>query len=207
VIERFLIWEIDETAGFDTAWAAIDGTRLRAEGRAAGLRPMSFWTTYALETDERFMTARVLAESRYEGGSATLDLRRDDGGRWTVNDQPRPDLDGALDCDLAACPLTNTMPVLRHGLLQQPGDHEFLMAFIEIPWLRVVPDRQRYTHVAPASADRLATVRYRSGAFESVLSFDPDGFVIDYPQLGRRVAPGVEAAGVRSSGPGSPRPD
>jgi hypothetical protein len=40
------------------------------------------------------------------------------------------------------------MPVLRHDLLRLPGDHEFLMAFIEIPSLRVVPRRERYTHLA-----------------------------------------------------------
>jgi hypothetical protein len=204
-IERLLVWEIDETAGFDTAWATIDGTRLIAQGRAAGLRPTPFWTTYSLETDERFVTARVRVEARWDGGAAALDLRRD-GEAWRVNGEPRPDLDTALDCDLAACPLTNTMPVLRHDLLRERGDHDFLMAFIEIPSLRVVPNRQRYTHVEAASAGHPATVRYRSGSFESVLSFDPEGFVIDYPQLGRRVEPGAEAPDARASGPGSQRP-
>jgi hypothetical protein len=152
-----------------------------------------------------FVTAIVHVESRWDGGSATLDLVRDDAG-WTVNGESREDLAGALDCDLAACPLTNTMPVLRHGLLGEPGDHQLLMAFIEIPSLRVVPSRQRYTHVEPASGDRPARVRYRSGSFESVLSFDPDGFVIDYPKLGRRVRPGAEAPGTRARGAGSVRP-
>jgi len=205
-IERLLVWEIDETAGFDTAWATIDGTRLIAQGRAAGLRPTPFWTTYSLETDERFVTARVRVEARWDGGAAALDLRRDEEG-WTVNGEPRADLDSALDCDLAACPLTNTMPVLRHGLLLEPGDHDFLMAFIEIPSLRVIPNRQRYTHVEAASDGQAARVRYRSGSFESVLSFDPEGFVIEYPQLGRRVQPGAESPGARASGPGSARPN
>jgi hypothetical protein len=204
--ERLLLWEIDETAGFDSAWARIDGDRLVAEGRAAGLRPAPFWTTYALETDARFVTARVRVESRWDGGAATLDLRHGDDG-WTVNGERRADLDVALDCDLAGCPLTNTMPVLRHDLLHQAGDQRFLMAFIEIPSLGVVPSRQRYTHLATASGEQGAIVRYRSGSFESDLSFDADGFVIDYPQLGRRVRPGAEAPGARARGPGSARPD
>ena len=203
--ERQLIWTIDETAGFDTAWASLSGRRLSATGRASGLRPTPFWTTYSLETTDDFVTSRVRVESRWEGGGAELDLRRV-AGAWTVDGEPRPDLDGALDCDLAACPLTNTMPVLRHRLLDGPGDHEFLMAFIEVPSLRVIPSRQRYTHVAVASGQEPAIVRYRSGSFSSDLTFDAAGFVIAYPQLGRRVSPGEPIAGTRLDGAGSARP-
>jgi hypothetical protein len=186
-LRDLLVWTIDETAGFDTAWARIEGTRLIAEGRAAGLLPVPFWTTYSLETGDDFVTARVQVESRWAGGSAALDLRRDGAG-WTVNGERRHDLAGALDCDLAACLLTNTMPVLRHDLLASPGDHELTIAFIEIPALRVVPSRQRYTQVTPGRPSE-AVVKFRSGAFESDLVFDADGFVLDYPQLGRRVIP------------------
>lgn len=185
---RLLVWAIDETAGFDSAWVTIEGSRLSAEGRAVGLQPTPFWTTYLLETDDRFVTARVRVESRWDGGAATLDLRRDDRG-WTANGESRHDLAAALDCDLAACPLTNTMPVLRHDLLSRVEDVEFVMAFIEVPSLQVDLSRQRYTHVA-AAEDGTAIVKYRSGTFESDLTFDAAGFVIDYPQLGRRIRPG-----------------
>jgi uncharacterized protein len=204
-IERMLVWAIDETAGFDSSWATINEARLAAAGRAVGLRPTPYWTTYRLETGEGFVTDRLRIESRWVGGGATLDLQRH-GGVWTANGEPRPDLETALDCDLAACPLTNTMPVLRHDLLRLPGDHEFLMAFIEIPSLRVVPSRQRYTHLAAGTEADPAIVKYRSGSFESDLSFDTDGFVIDYPALGRRVRPGTETPGTRARGPGSVRP-
>lgn len=32
-----------------------------------------------------------------------------------------------------------------------------------------------------------AIVRYPSGAFQSDLTIDADGFVVEYPQLGRRI--------------------
>lgn len=133
-----------------------------------------------------------------------LDLRRY-GGHWTVNGERRPDLDDALDCDLAACPLTNTMPILRHQLHRQPDDHTFLMAFIEVPSLRVVPASQRYIHLR--EFDGGAVVRYQSGSFQSDLTIDADGFVVDYPKLGRRLEPEPPAAGSRAAGPGSARPD
>ena len=187
MIQRLLVWSIDETAGFDSVWARLDETRLVADGHAVGLRPAPFSTSYTVETSEDFVTASVHVETRWDGGSAVLDLRRADAGGWTVNGESRPDLEGAVDCDLAGCPLTNTMPVLRHRLLDEAGDLELLMAFIEVPSLRVVPDRQRYTHVRSAVDGRPAAVRYRSDGFESVITFDPEGFVLDYPQLGRRV--------------------
>ena len=156
-IERFLVWSIDETAGFDAAWATLEGARLRAAGRQVGQRPGSWWTAYELETGEDFVTERVAVESRWEGGTASLELLRTTAG-WTVNGEPRQDLARALDCDLAACPLTNTMPVLR----------------------------QHYTHVRRLDGGG-AVITYASGSFRSDLTFDRDGFVLDYPQLGRRV--------------------
>jgi hypothetical protein len=183
---RLLLWEIDETAGFDTAWATIKDGRLRAEGRAVGLRPQPVWIDYRLDTGDEFVTRAMDVEARWDSGSASLRLRND-GGDWTVNGEPRPDLDGALDCDLMACPLTNTMPVLRHALHREPGEHELLMAFITIPTLEVMPNRQRYTFLRRVEAG--AQVRYASGSFRSDLTIDEEGFVIEYPQLGRRIEP------------------
>ncbi len=201
--ERMLLWSIHETAGVDSAWARLEDDRLTADGRIAALRPRPHWATYRLETAGAWVTSRLAVETRWEGGSASLDLRREDG-RWTVNGDERPDLDRALDCDLAGCPLTNTMPVLRHRLIEDAGDHELRMAFVEVPSLRVRVSVQRYTHLRRLD-DGSAVVRYRSGSFMSDLTIDPDGFVIDYPGLGRRLeAPRAEAAD-RVAGPGSAR--
>jgi uncharacterized protein len=202
--QHMLLWSIDETSGFDTAWASIVGDRLTADGRATGLLPTPYWLSYRLETGDALVTSRMVVEARRDGDSARLDLRRQDG-RWTVDGEARSDLDGALDCDLAACPLTNAMPILRHGLHRQPGDVDFLMAFIEVPSLRVVPSRQRYTHLRVH--DGGAVVRYSSGSFHSELTIDAEGFVIDYPQLGRRVEPRLPPSGIRAAGPGSVRPE
>ena len=200
-----LLWEIDETAGFDTAWASVSDGRLHADGRSSGLRPEPYWVSYRLETAAEYATQLMVVTARWIGGSATMELRRD-GGRWTVNGEDRPDLADALDCDLAACPLTNTMPILRHDLHRRTGDHDFLMAFIEVPSLRVLPSRQRYVHqrLLPGGG---AVVRYASGSFSSDLVIDADGFVAEYPQLGRRVQAADLPSGIRASGPGSSRPD
>ncbi len=183
---RMLLWSIQFTRGFDTAWATIEQGRLRAHGRACALVPFPYWVAYTLETDDSYVTSRLAVETRWQDGSAAIDLRRREE-RWHLDGDARPDLDDALDCDLMACPLTNTMPILRHDLHRGAGDHMFVMAFIEVPKLRVVPLTQRYTHVG-VSDDR-GIVRYRSDSFQSDLTIDQDGFVIEYPRLGRRIEP------------------
>jgi hypothetical protein len=198
-----LVWQVEETAGFDTAWAATDGVSLQATGRAVGQLPEPYWLTYRLETDEQGATSRVTIDAETRGGRNRLELQRSEG-RWFVDGDERPDLADALDCDIACCPLTNSMPILRHDLHRTPGEHRFLMAFIQVPSLRVVPSRQTYTHLG--SDGGVARIRYRSGSFSSDLVIDSDGFVIDYPSLGHRMPAAGSGDDIgRVSGPGSPR--
>jgi len=95
--------------------------------------------------------------------------------------------EGALDCDLALSPLTNTMPVLRHRLLSGGGPLEFLMAWVSVPDLRVYPSRQRYTFVRKTRTGSI--IRYESSSrdFVAELTFDEDGLCLDYPGIGRSV--------------------
>jgi hypothetical protein len=51
----------------------------------------------------------------------------------------------------------------------------------------------------------MAFIEVLSGAFDSDLVSDADGFVLECSQLGRRLA-GQALAGIRSEGPGSARP-
>ena len=99
-----------------------------------------------------------------------------------------PAFKSALDCDLALSPLTNTMPVLRHGLLSGGGPIDFVMAWVSVPDLAVHLSPQRYTFMS-REGDR-SLVRYESGSrdFVAELVFDSDGFVIAYPGIGRRVS-------------------
>jgi hypothetical protein len=176
-------WEVLASRGCETSWIDLGPTALRARGRAVGLTPAPYWVAYALETGEDFVTRRLEVTVQTENATTSLDLRRDEAGGWTVDGTPRPDLDGALDCDLGLCPLTNTMPVLRHGLHQRAGDapREFLMAWVSVPDLAVRPSVQTYTHLALAPHG--ARIRYRSGDFSSDLEVDERGLVLDYPQL------------------------
>ncbi|MFI9504476.1 putative glycolipid-binding domain-containing protein [Nocardia sp. NPDC052566] len=199
------VWQVEETAGFESSWVTLDDLVLHAEGRAVGQLPEPYWLSYTLDTDDQAATTCLTITAATPTTQHHLDLRRV-GDDWTVNGEPRPDLAGALDCDIACSPLTNTMPIIRTALHRKPGSIEFLMAFVEVPTLRVIPDRQTYTHL-DTNGDG-GRVRYASGSFTSDLTIDSAGFVVVYPTMARRLPPEHAATqDIRQQGPGSARPD
>ncbi|MFE2139558.1 putative glycolipid-binding domain-containing protein [Streptomyces sp. NPDC059466] len=157
-------------------------------GRAVGTVPEPYWIFYELDTVDGFVTRRLGVSAETASGTRTLDLRHDGEGRWTADGEWLPDLGGALDCDLGLCPLTNSLPVLRHGLHLAPGEREFLMARVSVPDLAVRASQQTYTHLGPGGGG--GRVRFSSGDHRSDLEFDADGLVVDYPRMARRLAVG-----------------
>jgi hypothetical protein len=175
---------------------------MRARGTQIGVDPIPYRAQYVLDAGAPGSVTRSLRVEVSGGGWARrLRLERDNAGEWTIEvggegDAPLPapggdsaPLAGALDCDLAFSPLTNAMPVRRHGL-DRGGAHSFLMAWVSVPDLAVIPSRQHYTHVS--TGDDGCVVRYESESrdFVADLEFDADGLVRLYPHLGRRVEPG-----------------
>ncbi|MEU5113560.1 putative glycolipid-binding domain-containing protein [Streptomyces longwoodensis] len=184
-ISRVLTWDVTASNGYETAWAEVGDGELRARGRAVGTVPEPYWVTYELETGPGFVTRRLRVTVDTAARTRSLDLRRGDGGGWTADGERLPGFDAALDCDLGRCPLTNTMPVLRHGLHRRPGERRLLMAWVSVPALTVRPSWQTYTHLG--GADGGTRVRFASGDFRSDVVFDADGFVRDYPELAARL--------------------
>ncbi|OLC26950.1 MAG: hypothetical protein AUG06_09460 [Actinobacteria bacterium 13_1_20CM_2_65_11] len=195
---RAIAWVKENQGGAEFADVLIAHKRLTATGLSIGTAPVGYRLDYKLETDYGFTTLGLLVTARGTGWNRKLDLRRNRRGRWTVRtkregnpDLPAPGGDTslfaeALDCDLALSPLTNSMPVLRHGLLQGGGPVDFLMAWVSVPDLGVRASRQRYTFVRAEAQG--AVVRYKSldSGFTADITFDADGLVVDYPELARR---------------------
>jgi hypothetical protein len=194
---RAIAW-VKEDGGAEFTDVLIQPHRLTASGIAIGSSPNGYRLDYKLETRSDFITSGLLVTARGGGWSRRLDLRRLRSGRWTARtssrgnaEMPAPggdmtEFDDALDCDLALSPLTNSMPVLRHGLLDGGGPVDFLMAWVSVPDLSVHPSRQRYTFLRKSG--EVSVVRYESGSrdFVAELTFDADGLLIDYPGIGRR---------------------
>ncbi|MFI6943932.1 putative glycolipid-binding domain-containing protein [Streptomyces sp. NPDC050418] len=179
-----LTWQITETGGFETAWITPTGPRsFTARGRVFAALPHPYWLSYALETGPDWITRTLCVTAETTDATARLDLRRSPSGRWTANGGELPWAgQDTLDCDLGFSPLTNTMPVLRHGLHRTPGSRGFHMAWISVPDLSVHASPQTY---ARELADR--HVHFTSGDFSAEIDFDPEGFVTSYEGLAHRL--------------------
>lgn len=198
-LRRAVAWAKDDPFGAEFAEIARSASGLHAEGTAIGAAPTPYHLDYVLETDPDLATTQLRVTSRGEGWRRTLDLRRSSAGAWSIAakaegavDLPPPggdaaSLAGARDCDLGLSPVTNLMPVLRHGLLRGEGPVELTMAWVSVPALTVQPDGQRYTFVRREPDRTVLRFEAIDGSFAADLTVDPDGIVIDYPGIARRL--------------------
>ena len=200
VVRRTVVWTKIDPPGTELAEVAVGPDSLEATGVAIGVAPVPYRLDYRLDASDGLRTRRLEVQARGEGWRRSLVLARDAGGTWTIDagsegdvDLPAPGGDaaalaGAEDVDLGLSPLTNSMPVLRHGLLEG-GERDFLMAWVSVPDLAVHADPQRYTFVrATAGGRRL--VRFlgpEQDGFTADIAFDADGLVVDYPFIARRL--------------------
>jgi len=192
-------WAKDDPPGAEFAEIVLEPGRLAARGVAIGTEPVPYRLEYALRTRDDFVTERLEVTASGGGWRRALDLRRGADGAWSAEVDaegelalPGPGgdvaaLDGALDCDLALSPVTNMLPLRRHGLMRGGGPVELTMAWVSVPDLSVIPDGQRYRFLA-VQGER-SVVRYEAvdGTFDADITLDRDGLVVDFPGIARRL--------------------
>jgi len=199
----FLVWTGVEEWLTESAAVELDGAGLSAIGTQLGAEPAPFRVDYRLEAPG-FVTRELELTATAEGWRRHLLLRHDGSGVWEAEVDDRgdvaggpwdgslPDLSDALDIDIQNSPLTNTMPILRHGF-QREGSGDFLMAFVMTPSLRVEASPQRYEHVRTTEDGSVIRYISRDGDFTAELEIDRDGLLTFYPRLARRVEPDERA--------------
>ena len=192
---------IDDPDRLDHAVLTLAQHRL--SGHGVSLTP-SYASSWQLDVGVGWVTRSLQVSVQGRGWGRSLALVHDGDGGWTADAsswgdttlerpglQEREDLRGAIDCDLGLCPVTNTMPIRRLGLLEHAvPDTSLVMAWVEMPSLRVLRSDQVY---ATGSGDEEKSVHFASsgGDFQAELTVDDDGVVVvDYPQLARRVRVG-----------------
>jgi hypothetical protein len=180
---RAVTWHGVEEWLAEHAQIDLGDAGILATGVQLGVEPEPYLVEYRLDVPSGWVTRRLDVEASGAGWRRSLSLEHDGHGRWTVDGKRLPELDGALDCDLAFSPLTNLMPVRRSALHERAGSEDFVMAWVSVPDLRVHASPQRYEHVRPG------VVRYVAldGDFTADLELDDDGLVVRYPRLAERV--------------------
>jgi hypothetical protein len=200
VRRRAIAWVKDDPFGVEFAEVQLGPQRLAARGVAIGTSPVPYRLDYELETNDGFVTSRLFVTSSGQGWRRALDLRRAEAGAWEIlaDEQGEADLpsgggdptalEGAFDCDLGLSPVTNLMPVLRHGLLAGGGPVELITAWVSVPDLSVRLDGQRYSFLRAGADYKVIRYEATDATFAADITVDRDGLVLDYPGIARRLA-------------------
>jgi hypothetical protein len=198
---RFLVWSGVEEWLTESAAVDLGDDGLSATGTQLGAEPVPFRVDYQLAAPE-FVTRQLELTAMTEGWRRRLVLRHDGSGGWETEvedtgeilggawDGSLPDLSQASDIDIENSPLTNTMPILRHGF-QREGSGDFLMAFVTMPSLRIEASPQHYEHLRTSDDGSVVRFISRDGDFKADLELDADGLLTFYPRLARRVEAGL----------------
>jgi hypothetical protein len=196
VLPRALLWQRTDVHGAEHV--VLDDHRgLAARGVAVSAGPVPYACRYELATDDGWFSQRFEATVEGAGFVRTLRMERA-SGTWRVTTGEQGDLSrvlstapqpgtedpdrlaDAIDIDLYASPLTNTLPLRRLGLTSPGTTETITAAWVLLPSLAVIANAQIYTMLA---ADR---VRYASGSFTADLDLDADRYVVHYPGLATR---------------------
>jgi len=184
---RFLVWTGVEEWMTEAAEVELTDGGLRATGTQLGADPVPYRVDYRLECPDDYVTRELDLTATTESGQRHLLLTHDGQGGWQADGHhDLPDLSDARDIDIQNSPLTNTMPILRHGF-QRGGEGDFLMAFVTMPALRVEASPQRYEHVSAGGNGSVVRYLSRDGDFTAELELDDEGLLVFYPRLARRV--------------------
>jgi hypothetical protein len=179
-LPAFAAWRfVDAVDGFEVAYAQPGSLRGHTSAVEDG---EAYAVRYEIALDDRWRTREARVASDTLAGPRETVLRSDGKGRWTVDGEPAPQLDGLIDVDIEASACTNTLPV--HRLALSIGEVTAISAaYVRALDLSVVRLDQTY--------ERLDDRRYyysSEGDFTAVLTYDEFGLVLDYPGIATRFA-------------------
>ena len=185
-MKRQVMWSRSDAPGMEHLTLITRDGEAEADGIVLGVEDgAAYRLRYTVRCDSLWRVRRV--EVGLVDGGRGLSLTADGEGRWfDASGVAVPALDGCVDVDITATPLTNTLPIRRLAL-KQGESADIKVAYVTIPGARVTPDEQRYTCLqTDADGGRYRFEQTGSG-FTAVLQVDADGLVDDYPGLFERV--------------------
>jgi uncharacterized protein len=168
----------------------LSGKRIKANGRivaaAADTNP-AFAAYYDLLTDDRGATKRLGMTVTLAERERQLAVARDEENMWLVTDhqgESRAAYEGALDVDVVFSPFFNALPIRRCGLLERADSITVPTIYVRLPEMAVTSAMVSYRSPAPGSTEG---IKVHSPVSEVTLTVDPEGFIVDYPSLAKRI--------------------
>lgn len=183
---RQVMWSRSDAPGMEHLALIMRNGEAEADGIVLGVENGgAFRLRYTVGCDSRWRVRRV--EINFVDERGRLSLTADGEGRWfDESGAAVRALEGCVDVDITATPLTNTLPVRRLAL-KQGESADIRVAYVTIPDLGLAPDEQRYTCLETDAAGGRYRFEQLGSGFTAVLRVDADGLVDDYPGLFKRV--------------------
>lgn len=158
----------------DTGWL-VHGTEV-----LIGADTLACW--FRVDLDRGWVTRAVHVRAFSDRGETTLDLEADAARRWTMDGMEQRHLEGCVDVDIAATPLTNTFPICRLATLEVGESRTAPVAWVNVPALLVSRVEQTYRRLGERRWEYSDPTH---GAF--VLEVDTAGVVETYQGFAVRV--------------------
>lgn len=172
-------WRLhDAHDGFEVAAIEERPDGVRFAGATVGVENGRPWDVrYRIVVDDAWVSRRIDIDR-----AGAVSVVEQDGGRWSVEGRPRPDLDGCLDLDVEGSLLTNLLAIRRLGLAV--GEERAVsMVYVQTIEPRVRRDEQVYRRLGPREFE------YRSGdaGYRARIGSDGSGLTRHYEGVGTRV--------------------
>jgi uncharacterized protein len=173
--------------GFEVLFVRAGRDTTVLEGHAVAVEQGDAWSVrYVVSVDASWATRSARVTCRSALGSFDVRLEADAAGRWQIDGEPAPELDGSLDVDLEASASTNALPVRRLGL--SVGESADAPAtYLRATDLHVERLDQRYTRLPDDDGRIRFDYEAPALAYRGVLIYDQLGLVLDYPGIAVRV--------------------
>ncbi|MFC6082903.1 putative glycolipid-binding domain-containing protein [Sphaerisporangium aureirubrum] len=175
---------LDARTGFEVAYFHPLPGGHRVEGCTTAVEDGHTWIVeYRIDLTPAWATRTAHVTCRTSTGTRHTILESDGEGRWRVNGEHAPHLDGCLDVDLESSAMTNTFPVHRLTLpvgaeVQAPAAYvralDLTVERLEQQYVRTADPGRRYDYFSPAFG------------FACRLTYDESGLVLDYPGIAVR---------------------
>jgi hypothetical protein len=141
-------------------------------------RSMIYRVDYHLKTNPDWETQFIQVTSRHSNQEQKFRLHRFGNDQWVSDGQIIHTFDGCTDADIAVTPFTNTLPINRLKL--NTGDtKQVKVIYFDLLEQEVKPVQQLYRRMN----DQQYHYENIPNDFETDITVDENGFVVDYPSL------------------------
>lgn len=144
---------------------------------------------YHIACDDAWRTTGARVAGWVGDDAVDVAIEADGAGKWRLNGEECPQVEGCIDVDLNFSPSTNLLPIRRLGL-GVGQEAEVRAAWLRFPGFALEPLEQRYRR----TGERAYRYESAGGAFVRDLTVDGDGFVVRYPGLWEATRASSESA-------------